>query len=305
MRDIFSDPVLGIVNQITAVLHYLRDCDRMIKQNFDIGAQVSEILLQIRDLTVEYGLPGGGRIRALDRISLEIRDGEFVAVLGESGSGKSTLALSVLRLLPANGSVVGGMIRFRGQNLMTATERKLEEIRGAQIAMVFQNPAMALHPLMRVDRQVAEVIRAHRHGGWPRCLQDARLVLARVFTSEVLNQICNRYPHELSGGERQRVSIAQALACNPALIIADEPTAALDSVMQASVLQLLSQLKSGSRTSFMLITHNPAVLPRLADRVLVLHHGRLVEQGDLRDIYRHPRDSYTADLVRSMEALNA
>jgi ABC-type dipeptide/oligopeptide/nickel transport system ATPase component len=258
-----------------------------------------EILLEVRDLIVEYKSPREVRTKVLDRISFEIRAQESMAILGESGSGKSTLALSVLRLLPANAAIVRGAIYLRGQDILKAPERALEEIRGDQISMVFQQPGIALNPVMRVCRQVTEVIKAHRPWNQSRCRDEAKLVLQRVIGEEY-DRLSQSYPHELSGGQRQRVSIAQALACNPELLIADEPTSSLDAVAQASVLKLFQGLRSISAASLMLITHNPTILPGLVDRVLVMRGGKLVEEGILRDVYRRPRLPYTAELLRSV-----
>jgi ABC-type glutathione transport system ATPase component len=233
-----------------------------------VATERNEPLLQIRDLTVSYALPGGEKVKALERVSLTIHSGESIAIVGESGSGKSTLALAMLRMLPAN-AIVHGAIHYRGQNLFSLPESALEKLRGARISIVFQQPQMALHPLMRAGRQVAEVIRAHYHWGWPRCRQQARVVLERMFDSD-LDRICEQYPHELSGGECQRVCIAQALACDPELLIADEPTAMLDAMVQAGVLKIFHRLCQASNLSLVLITHNLALLPGLADRTVVL-----------------------------------
>jgi ABC-type glutathione transport system ATPase component len=269
-----------------------------------LAAGVSECggqkLLEIDGLGVTYQSAGQVPVKALEGISLEIREGESLAILGESGSGKSTLALAILRLLPLHTATVRGTIRFQGVDIMEAPERTLQKIRGAQIAMVFQQPGMALNPIMRVGRQVAEVIRAHRPWSRSRCLEEAKLVLERVFGGES-SRLWQAYPHQLSGGQRQRVSIAQALACDPQLIIADEPTASLDAVVGAGILQIFRDLRCTS-SALMLITHNPAILPGLADRVVVLRGGELVEEGALPDVYRHPRMAYTAELLRSLPA---
>jgi peptide/nickel transport system ATP-binding protein len=262
-----------------------------------VAANQDEILLEVRDLAVEYKSPQQVRAKALDGVSFQIPAGESVAVLGESGSGKSTLALAILRLLPPHANFVRGTVRFRDQDLLEMSETALESIRGAQIAMIFQQPALALNPLMRVRRQVAEVIRAHRRWSWSRCRDEATLILDQVFENQP--GLYESYPHELSGGERQRISIAQALACNPHLVIADEPTASLDAVVQANLLHLFRRLQHIRALSFLLITHNAALVPGLADRVLVLREGRLIEEGNLLEMYRHPQDSYTADLLHS------
>jgi ABC-type glutathione transport system ATPase component len=276
-----------------------------LRQN-GTGAQISvpqpgKLLVEIRDLTIEFEGLGKTREKAVDGVSLTLGEREFIGVLGESGSGKSTLGRSILSLLPVNARVVTGTVMYRGQNLLGAPERELAQIRGAQISMVFQQPGMALNPLMRAARQVSEVIHAHTEFRWPRCREEARRVLESVFDDD-LDRISDAYPHELSGGEKQRLSIAQALACSPRLIIADEPTSALDSVVQAGLLQLFHRIKETAGVSVLFLTHNMAILPDLADRVIILRQGRLVEDGNLEDIYNHPHDLYTADLLgRSVE----
>jgi ABC-type glutathione transport system ATPase component len=265
----------------------------------DVPVQLREVLIEVRDLTVMYHLPNGQNVTALDRISLGIRTGEVVGALGESGSGKSTLALSILRLLPANAEITAGTIRICGQDVLTMPERRLQQLRGAQVAMVFQNPGMALNPTMRVSRQVAEVIHAHRRWNWPLCRSQAKLVLEQIFGGDA-DRISDAYPYELSGGECQRVSIAQAFACHPSLVIGDEPTASLDAVAQAALLDLFLQLKRFSSMSLLFITHNPSILPALADRVVVLRRGQVVEEGDLRAVYRNPASSYTIGLLHSV-----
>jgi ABC-type glutathione transport system ATPase component len=264
-----------------------------------LGGEREDTLLEIRDLKLAYESPGGGESLALDGISLRVGAGEVLAVLGESGSGKSTLAFSILRSLPRNARVVSGTIHYRGENLLQLPERRLQQIRGARISMVFQQPGMALNPIMRVWRQVAEVIRAHRKWDRGRARREATLILGQVFPEDDLDRICAAYPHQLSGGERQRVSIAQALVCGPELLIADEPTAALDAVTQGGVLDVFRRLKRASGLSMIFITHSPAILPGLADRVLILREGRLVEEGPLRSVFVTPEQSYTAALLRS------
>ena len=264
-----------------------------------VGLSSNEALLEVRHLEVTYHSPGQPPTRALEGISFQIRRGESLAIVGESGSGKSTLALAVLRLLPPYSTIVRGTVCFDGQDITLASESALQKIRGAKIGMVFQQPGMSLNPLMRVSRQVAEVIRAHYTWPWSQCQAKAMLLLERVFGSES-GRLSQAYPHQLSGGQRQRVSIAQALACGPQLIIADEPTASLDGVVEAGILQIFHELRANGNVSLLFITHNPAILPDLADRVLVLRSGAVVEQGILQDVFRRPREQYTADLLYSL-----
>jgi ABC-type dipeptide/oligopeptide/nickel transport system ATPase component len=261
----------------------------------------NEVLLDVRDLGIIYKSPNQIPVQALQGISFEIRAGESIAIVGESGSGKSTLALAILRILPLNAAIVRGAIRFRGLDILRAPERTVQRIRGARISMVFQQPGMALNPTMRVYHQVADVIQAHRPWRRSRCVDEAIAILQRVFADDSA-RLCQAYPHQLSGGQRQRVSIAQALACHPDLIIADEPTASLDSVIQADILKIFRDLRDASSTSLMVITHNLAILPCLADRVLVLRGGQPVEEGPLRDVFHRPRVPYTAELLQCVPA---
>jgi ABC-type glutathione transport system ATPase component len=228
-------------------------------------------VLEVQNLTISYRLPDGSELKALDRISFAISAGESVAIAGESGSGKSTLAMAIMGLLPAN-AIVRGAIRYRGQDLLALPESAMQQLRGCRISLIFQQPQMALHPLMRAERQVAEVIRAHHRWARPHCSRQARAVLEQVFYSDS-DRICQRYPHELSGGECQRICIAQAIACRPELLIADEPTAMLDAVVQADVLRIFHDLCGRFNLTLMLITHNLALLPGLAGRTVVLEHS--------------------------------
>lgn len=259
-------------------------------------SEAGEALLDICNLAITYRSRNQISIKALHELSLRIRPGESIGIVGESGSGKSTLAASILRLLPENGCVTSGTIHFRGVDMLRATERTLQKIRGAQIAMVFQQPGMALNPHMRICRQVAEVIRAHRSWSRSRCLEEAIQILECVLGRDC-DRLWQAYPHQLSGGQHQRVLIAQAIACNPQLIIADEPTSSLDSVVAAGILKIFEDLKRASSISLILITHNPAILLGLTDRVLVLRQGKLLEEGTLQELYRQAREPYTAELL--------
>lgn len=242
--------------------NYFRFCRRVTL------ADLNEPLLEIIGLQVGYPLSGGQQVRALKRVSLSVHSGESIAIVGRSGSGKSTLARAILQLLP-QGATVDGQICFRGQDLSSLSRRALQRIRGARISMIFQQPQTALNPVMRAGRQVAEVIRAHHRFKTSECHSQARSVLRQVFDSN-LDRIYEQYPHELSAGECQRVCIAQALACQPELLIADEPTAMLDTEVQAGVLRIFHRLRQVSNLSLVFITHNSALLPGLVDRTVVL-----------------------------------
>jgi len=258
-------------------------------------------LLRVQDLTVHFCLDGA-EFPVLDEVTFNIGPGEVVGLLGESGCGKTTTALSILRLLPAAGRVVRGSIRFRERELLALDERQLQKVRGAEISLVFQEPEIMLNPVVRAGDQIAEVIRAHRVWSRRRCREEAEAVLAQVCRPDT-SRIYAAYPHQLSGGQRQRVAIAQALACKPALMIADEPTAALDTIIQAEILTLLKDLKERLQIALLLISHDPAVLAKLADRLLVMYAGRIIEEGSPAQIYRNPLHPYTRGLLRSIPQL--
>jgi peptide/nickel transport system ATP-binding protein len=255
-------------------------------------------LLQVEDLTIAYRAQDGQQFLALDGLSFEIACGEAVGVLGESGCGKTTLGLALLGLLAPAGRVLRGSAFFRGSNLLALAESELQEIRGAAISMVHQEPGAALNPVLRIGEQLTDVICAHRPLSRERAREEAGLLLAKVgFPPETC--IVAAYPHQLSGGQQQRVAIAQAIACRPSLLIADEPTTALDKVTQLSILDLLTRLREKLHLAVLLITHDAGVLARTVDRILVIRDGRLIEQGQGRELMRWSRDSYTQALLQS------
>jgi oligopeptide/dipeptide ABC transporter ATP-binding protein len=256
-------------------------------------------LLEVRDLSVEYHGAQAKIKPALEGVGFVLRAGEVLGVLGESGCGKSTLATSIVRLLASGGRISRGSVLYDGREVLVQSERELEGIRGAKIAIVFQEASLALHPTMRVGEQVARVIGAHTPLDRRARLSKARNVLNEVFTSDI-DRIFLSYPHQLSGGQRQRVLIAQAIACNPAILIADEPTASLDTTTGAEILSLFAELQRRHGMALILITHNPAILEQIADRILVLYAGRVVEEGAAKDLLRSPRHPYLRDLLRSM-----
>lgn len=222
-----------------------------------------------------------------------------MGLLGESGCGKSTTAISMLGLLPSSAYIAGGSIQFRGRELLGLKERELESIRGSQISLVLQESGIALNPVLRVGDQVAEVMRAHRSWNKKRSREEAECMLRKVRLADA-QRIYSSYPHQLSGGERQRVLIAQALACNPELVIADEPTASLDTTIQGEILALIKELKETLHISFLFITHNPAILQIMADRILVMYAGRIVEEGSAAEIFRNPLHPYTKALLECL-----
>jgi oligopeptide/dipeptide ABC transporter ATP-binding protein len=226
-----------------------------------------------------------------------LNPGEVIGVLGESGSGKSTLALSILRLLAAGGRYESGEVVFRGRNLLALSESELREVRGKEMSMISQDPALSLNPVMRVGAQIAEVLRAHM--GLSQRGVNARLEeLLRSVGFDPPSQIATAYPHQLSGGQRQRIAITQAIACNPALVIADEPTSKLDAGLQSEILALLTEIRRRHGTTLVVISHDPTIFAGFADRMIVMYAGRIVEEGKTRDIFRAPMHPYTRALVQ-------
>lgn len=255
-------------------------------------------LLRVRDLRVSYLQPDPLSIPALRDVSLDLRKGEVVGLLGESGCGKTTLALSLLRILPRDAVIQSGTIHLGHIDLLAQKESALEQIRGTEIGLVFQEPGISLHPTMRVGDQLADAFRVHRR--WPRhrCREEALAALARVRLDDPL-RFYPAYPHQLSGGQRQRVLIALALICGPSLLIADEPTASLDTTVQAEIVRLIRELKTEMGLTVLWITHNPDLLAQIADRVLVMYAGQIVERGSLPQMYSSPKHPYTQALLAS------
>ena len=257
--------------------------------------------MEIRGLTVTYTQEAGAPIVALDRVNLDVWPGDIVGIMGESGSGKSTLAASLPRLLPATARCAG-TIRFEGRDVLKMQERELRTVRGARIALIPQDPAVCLNPVIRVGEQIAEAIRAHESvSRAERTLRVTQLLREVCFDKP--ERVSAAYPHQLSGGERQRIIIAQALACRPALVIADEPTAKIDPAIQNEILNLLSSLVRRCGAAMLLITHDPAVLAGLATRIAVMYAGRIVEEGKTENVFLRPLHPYTQGLVRLAEAL--
>ncbi len=257
-----------------------------------------QVLLRVKDLNVSYRGTVACQHHAVQNVSFEIGEGEVLGLMGESGCGKTSIALALLGLLSLEGAHVSGSIQFRGEELLAKDVRALRAIRGAGISLAFQEPELALSPVMKIRDQVAEVIHAHNDFAWERCRADAELALARVGFSDV-RRISSAYPHQLSGGQRQRVVLAQALACKPALLIADEPAAALDARSQGEILALLGELQRELRISILLISHAPEVQASLADRLMVMASGQIVEQGPFAQLYRNPAHACTQAMLRT------
>src|SRR6202521_4695396 len=253
------------------------------------------LLLEAHDLHVAYISRAGKKSLALAGINFDVRPGETLGVLGESGSGKSTLAAALLRLVPRNGEIQRGVVLFEGQDLVRAEPRTLERIRGARIALIFQEPSLALHPAIRIGEQISDILAAHESLSRPALRQKTLQLLAEVFPAEPA-RMANSYLHQLSGGQQQRVLIAQAIACGPSLIVADEPTASLDPTTQQEILALFRKLREKFKLSLILITHNPALLAGLAERTLVLYAGRVIEIGPTKEVLSWPQHPYSRAL---------
>jgi peptide/nickel transport system ATP-binding protein len=259
-------------------------------------------ILGIQDLHVSYRSSGSRLCPALTGVSFGLMPGEIMGVLGESGSGKSTLAGSLVRLLPASASITRGAVQFEGTDLLKANADKLRQIRGRRISLIFQEPSLALHPTMRAGEQVRQVLAAHDSLGKSALDERTRQVFAQVFPEQA-DRISRSYPHQLSGGQRQRVLIAQAIACGPSVVIADEPTASLDPTTQMEILGVFRKLREKLGLAMIFITHNPALLSGFADRVLVLYAGQVAECGPAETVLASPRHPYTKALFQSIPAV--
>ena len=258
-------------------------------------------LLQVKDLRVHYTTEGAV-VRAVNGIDLSIRPGEALGLVGETGAGKTTTALGLLRLVPdPPGRIVSGEIFYQGEDLLKKTEKQMRAIRGNQISMIFQDPMTALNPVIPVDDQIAEVIRLHRECSRREAEREALRMLEKVGIQAVR---AHEYPHQFSGGMKQRVVIAIALACDPKLLIADEPTTALDVTIQAQVLVMIKELQRELGTSMLLITHDLGVVAGTCDSVAVMYAGEIVEYGSLEDIFDHTAHPYTIGLMDSIPSLD-
>lgn len=260
-------------------------------------------LLQVTNLTVEFGA-GLGRVRAVDGVDLSVRSGETLCVVGESGSGKSVTALSIMRLIqePA-GRIASGTICYNGRDLRGLSQREMMKIRGREIAMIFQEPMSSLNPVFTVGEQIAESIRLHLGLG-RREAQERAVEMLQLVHIPSPQQRAKEYPHQLSGGMRQRVMIAMALACNPKLLIADEPTTALDVTIQAQILDLLLELKEKLSMAVMLITHDMGVVAETAQRVAVMYGAQVVEEAGVDELFENPMHPYTQGLLRAIPRID-
>ena len=265
---------------------------------------MTEPLLQVRGLTTRFRTERG-EVTAVDNVSFDVAPGETLAIVGESGSGKSVTALSILRLIPnPPGRIESGEILFEGKDLVKMSDAEIRAVRGDRIAMIFQEPMTSLNPTITVGKQIGEPMNLHRGTAWEQAIKAAGDLLAKVRIPDAYTK-AGAYPHQFSGGQRQRAMIAMALACKPRLIIADEPTTAIDVTVQAQVLDLLKELCRETQASLILITHDLGVVARYADRVAVMYGGRIVEQASARSIYKNPQHPYTRGLLASVPRLDS
>ena len=262
-----------------------------------------DTLLRVQDLHVEFSTRRGKAL-VLNGVDFEIRAGETLCVVGESGCGKSMTALALLRLIPSPpGRIRGGRVLFQGEDLVQATDARMREVRGNRISMIFQEPMTSLNPVLTVGRQIAETVQLHQKASRADAMKRAVEMLRVVQIPEPERRV-NEYPHQLSGGMRQRVMIALALACNPEVLIADEPTTALDVTIQAQILDLIKRLQKELGMGVVMITHDLGVVAESCDRVVVMYAGKKVEEADVVDLFDRPLHPYTRALMASMPAMN-
>jgi peptide/nickel transport system ATP-binding protein len=261
-------------------------------------------LLEVTGLRTEFKT-AAGVIRAVDGVDLTVDKGETLGIVGESGCGKSITSLSIMQLLPKGlGKVATGEIRLEGENMLAFSERKMRQIRGNRIAMIFQEPMTSLNPVFRVGKQIAEAVRYHQGVGKREAMSRAVEMLTKVGIPRP-EKVAVSYPHELSGGMRQRVMIAMAMVCNPKLLIADEPTTALDVTIQAQILDLMRELQRTEGTSILMITHDLGVVAEMCDRVVIMYAGQVVEETDVKTLFKNPKHPYTKSLLASLPQLNS
>ncbi|MBA4535654.1 ABC transporter ATP-binding protein [Bacillus aquiflavi] len=256
-------------------------------------------ILQIKNLKTSF-FTDDGEIPAVDHISFDVYPGEIVGIVGESGCGKSVTSLSIMGLVPSPpGKIVSGEILLNDENIVQATEKRMRQIRGNELAMIFQEPMTSLNPLFTIENQLIEAIRIHKKGSKKASYNRAVEMLKLVGLPRV-NELMKSYPHQLSGGMRQRVMIAMAMICNPKILIADEPTTALDVTIQAQILQLMKDLNEKLHTAVLLITHDLGVVSEVCRRVIVMYSGKIVEEGDIQTIFTDPKHPYTKGLLLSV-----
>lgn len=267
---------------------------------------MAETILEVKNLKTYFYSSGatGAEMRAVDDLSYEVHEGECVAIIGESGSGKSVEALSIMRLIPCPpGVITGGEILFHGQDLLKMSDDEIRKIRGNKISMIFQEPSTALNPVIPIGKQICESLRVHRGMKKKEAMEEAVRLLERVNIPNAAERV-KQYPFEFSGGMQQRAMIAMAIACNPDLLIADEPTTALDVTVQAQVLEELDKMRKETNTALIIITHNLGVVARYADSVKIVYGGKIVEAGRPEDVFENPHHPYTLGLIRAVPRLD-
>jgi oligopeptide/dipeptide ABC transporter ATP-binding protein len=261
------------------------------------------VVLDLVDVHTSFDTPRGA-VHAVDGVSLELKRGTTLGIVGESGCGKTVLSRSIMGLLPRTGVIRSGEVNFDGENLVTASDKEMRRISGARIAMIFQDPMTSLHPVMKIGRQITDVLQLHLGQSKSEARRTAVGLLRSVNISEPERRI-NEYPHQLSGGMRQRVMIAIAIACSPELLIADEPTTALDVTVQAQILDLLDEKQRENDMAMILVTHDLGVVARRADEIAVMYAGRIVEKAPTRELFRETRMPYTHALLQSVPKIGA
>ena len=267
----------------------------------DVDVNPAEAILEVKNLRTSFGT-SDGLVHAVDNVSFNVRRGEAVALVGESGCGKSVTAMSIMRLVAVPGKITAGEIRFKGRDLVGLSEKEMRSVRGNDIAMVFQEPMTSLNPVFKIGAQVAEAIRIHRKVSKKEAWKMAGEMLELVSIPDPVKRL-DDYPHQLSGGMRQRVMIAIALSCDPELLIADEPTTALDVTIQAQIMELLAGLQKKLGLAILLITHDLGVVAEFCERVIVMYTGRVVEEAPVRQLFANPSHPYTRGLLKSLPSV--
>lgn len=263
---------------------------------------MAESVLEVKDLRTSF-FTDDGEVPAVDGITFSVKEGEILGLVGESGCGKSVTSLSIMGLLPSPpGKIVGGQILYKGEDISHAKESRMRQLRGNDIAMIFQEPMTSLNPVFTIGEQLTEAIRLHKKMS-KKDLEARAVDLLKMVGLPRAKELLKEYPHELSGGMRQRVMIAIAMSCDPKVLIADEPTTALDVTIQAQILDLMAKLNRETHTAIILITHDLGVVAQVCQRVVVMYAGKVVEQGDVRDIFNQPEHPYTEGLIRSIPDL--
>ncbi|MFY0517888.1 ABC transporter ATP-binding protein [Lysinibacillus sp. UGB7] len=265
--------------------------------------QEQQVLLEVKHLKIQFHLKNGKQAKVVDDVSFSIRKGETVALVGESGSGKSITSLSIMRLLPIPpGEITAGTIKLNGKNLLDYKSKEMSHIRGNEITMIFQEPMTSLDPVFTIGNQIIEAIRRHQKVSKKEAWEQSLKLLQEVGIANA-EKIIAEYPHQLSGGMRQRVMIAMAMSNNPQLLIADEPTTALDVTVQAQILKLMMKMKKEHHSAILFITHDMSVVAETADRVMVMYAGQIVEEAPVRELFLNPKHPYTSALLKTMPSL--